>query len=150
MAQAIGEVLCEGGATVDVRLAKEVTDVNGYRAAVVGSAIRMGSWLPEAAEFVETHRDSLSQMPVAYFATCMALQEDTAENRRTAAAYLDPIREKLAPVDVGLFAGAMDYGKLPFVFRLLMKAIKSPEGDFRDWDAIRAWSTSVSPALAGA
>jgi len=150
VAEAIGEVLCEGGVAADVRLAKDVTDLSGYQAVIVGSAIRMGAWLPEAMKFVETHQDVLSRIPVAYFAVCMTLEEDTEENRRTVAAYLDPIRERVQPVDVGLFAGAMDYNKLPFIYRLIVKALKSPEGDFRDWDAIRAWAANARPALLSA
>ena len=145
--EAIGEVLCNGGATTDVRLAKDVTDVSPYRAVVVGSAIRMGRWLPEAVKFVETHRGALSQVPVAYFAVCMTLKDDTEENRREVAAYLDPVREIVQPVDVGLFAGAMNYSKLSIPFRLIIKAMKVPEGDFRDWDGIRAWATNLRPML---
>jgi len=147
VAEAIGKVLCDGGAAVDVRLAKEVTDLSPYRAVVVGSGIRVGKWLPEAVEFVEGHREALSRMPVAYFAVCLTLREDTEENRREVAAYLDPVREVVQPVDVGLFAGVMDYSKLPFTFRLMMKAMKSPEGDFRDWEAIRAWAGQVRARL---
>jgi menaquinone-dependent protoporphyrinogen oxidase len=145
--EAIGQVLCDGGTAVDVRLAKEVTDVSPYRAVVVGSAIRMGQWLPEAVKFVETHRDALSQAPVAYFIVCGTLREDTEENRRTVAAYLDPVREMVQPVDVGLFAGAMDYSKLSFVYRLIVKAMGATEGDFRNWEAIHDWATSIRPML---
>jgi len=31
--------------------------------------------------------------------------------------------------------------------RLMMKAMKRPEGDFRDWEAIRARADGVRPAL---
>jgi len=147
VAEAIGQVLCEAGAAVDVRLAKEVTDLSPYRAVVVGSGIRVGKWLPEAVEFVERHREALSRMPVAYFLVCLTLKEDTEENRRTVAAYLDPVRDLVQPVDVGLFAGVMDYNKLPFIFRLMMKAMKSPEGDFRNWETIRAWAGQVHTSL---
>ena len=150
VAEAIGRTLCDGGAAVDVRLVKDVTDVSDYRAVVVGSAICMGQWLPEAGKFVEAHRDVLSRVPVAYFTVCMTLQDDTEENRRTVAGYTDPVRGIVPPVDEGLFAGAMDHSKLPFVFRLLMKAMKVPEGDFRDWDGIRDWAASVRPLLLGA
>jgi len=51
------------------------------------------------------------------------------------------------PVEVGLFAGAMDYSKLPFILRLLMKAMKSPQGDFRDWEAITSWATDIAAVL---
>lgn len=147
VAEAIGQVLCDAGAAVDVRLAKNVTDVSPYRAVIVGSAIRASRWLPEASKFVETHREALSRVPVAYFLTCVILGDDTEENRRTAAAYLDPVREMVQPVDVGLFAGVMDYSKLSFVFRLMMKVMGATEGDFRDWEAIRAWADGLHPAL---
>ena len=149
VAEAVGQALCEAGAAVDVRLAKNVTDVSPYRAVIVGSAIRMGRWLPEAVQFVETHREPLSRVPVAYFLGCMTLEDDTEENRRTVAAYLDPVCEIVQPVDVGLFAGVMDYSKLSFVFRLMMKAMGTPEGDFRDWEAICAWAADLRPALLG-
>ena len=147
VSEVIGQVLREAGAAVDVRLAKDVTDLSPYRAVVVGSGIRVGKWLPEAVEFVERHREVLSRIPVAYFLVCLTLKEDTEENRREVSAYLDPVRDLVQPVDVGLFAGAMDYSKLPFILRLVMKAMKSPKGDFRDWEAIRAWADRVHNRL---
>jgi len=150
VAEAIGEVLCDGGAAVDVRLAKDMTDLSPYRAVVVGSAIYMGRWMSEAVKFVETHRDALNSMPVAYFVVCLTMKDDTEENRRTVAAYLDPVREVVQPVDVGLFAGRLDYSKLPFLFRLIIKAMKQPEGDYRNWEAIRAWAGELAPLLGSA
>lgn len=153
VAEAIGEVLCNGGAAVDVRLAKDVTDVSPYRAVVVGSAIYMGRWMSEAVKFVERQRDALSQVPVAYFTVCLTMKDDTEENRRTVAAYLDPVREQVPqvqPVDVGLFAGRLDSSKLPFLYRLIIKAMKQPEGDFRNWEAIRAWAGELVPLLESA
>jgi len=150
VAETIGQVLCETGVAVDVRLVQNVTDVSPYRAVIVGSAIRMGRWLPEASKFAETHQKALGQVPVAYFLACMTLEDNSEEKRRTVTAYLDPVREIMQPVDVGLFAGTMDYSKLPFVFRLMMKAMGTPEGDYRDWEAIRAWADGLRPALLGA
>ena len=60
------------------------------------------------------------------------------------------MRGVVQPVDVGLFAGTMDYSKLSFVLRLVIKAMKVPEGDFRNWDAIRDWAANVRPMLLGA
>ena len=153
VAGAVGEALCNRGATVDVRLAKDVSDVSPYSAVIVGSAVYMGRWMSEAAKFVETHRDALSRVPVAYFTVCLTLKEDTDENRRTVAAYLDPVRDKVPevePVTVGLFAGALDYSKLPFLYRTIAKKLAGPEGDFRDWEAIHAWAGQVRSVLPGA
>ena len=114
MAEAIGQTLRDGGATVDVRPAKDVSDVSDYSAAVVGSGIRAGQVYGDAMSFLEMHQEALSRIPVACFVICMTMQEDTEENRRKAEAYLDPVREKvpqIQPEDVGLFAGAMSRNK---------------------------------------
>jgi menaquinone-dependent protoporphyrinogen oxidase len=147
VAEAIGQLLCDAGAAVDVRLAKDVTNVNDYQAVVVGGAAYTGQWMSEAVKFVETHRDALNRVPVAYFTVCLTLKEDTEENRRTVAAYLDPVREVVQPVAEGLFVGRLDYSKLPFLYRMIAKAMGSSEGDFRDWEAIRAWADSIRPLL---
>ena len=144
----IGRVIeNKSGYKVDVRPVGKLKDVDGYDAVIIGSAIRAGKWLPEATKFVEKHRDALSQVPVAYFTVCLTMMEDTEENRREVAAYLDPVCEIVQPVDVGLFAGVMDYSKLSFLLRLMMKKMRSPEGDFRDWEAIRAWAGQVRDHL---
>jgi menaquinone-dependent protoporphyrinogen oxidase len=54
-AEEIGKTLRAGGAAVDVRRAKEVTDVSRYGAVVLGTGIRAGQVYNEAAAFVETH-----------------------------------------------------------------------------------------------
>jgi menaquinone-dependent protoporphyrinogen oxidase len=105
--------------------------------------------MPEAVDFVETNQEALTQMPVAYFVVCATLQQDTEENRRTVAAYLDPLRQLVEPVKEGLFAGAIDRSKLPLPLRLILKAMKAGEGDWRDWDAIRAWAADVHSLLQG-
>ncbi len=148
VAAEIGRVIeSKSGCRVDVHPMSRLDGVNGYGGVIIGSAIRAGKWLPEATKFVEEHRDALSRVPVAFFTVCLTMKDDTEENRRTVAAYLDPVREVVEPVDVGLFAGAMDYSKLPFILRLMMKAMKAPQGDFRDWEGIRAWADSICPLL---
>jgi menaquinone-dependent protoporphyrinogen oxidase len=152
VAESIGQVLSAAGASVDVRLVKDVNDLSPYQGVIVGSAIRMGKWLPEAVEFVKTHQDRLSRVPVAYFAVCLAMKDDTVENRHKALGYLDPVRKQFSqvkPVDMGLFAGAVDYKKLSFAYSLILKVKGAPEGDFRNWEAIRTWAAGVRPALDG-
>src|SRR4030043_177459 len=150
VAEAIGQVLCEAGGAVDVRLVKDVTDLSPYQGVIVGSAIRMGKWLPEVVEFVKTHQDTLSRVPVAYFAVCLTMKDDTVENRHKALSYLDPVRKQfpqVKPADIGLFAGAVDYRKLSFAYSLILKVMGAPEGDFRNWEAIRTWGAGRRPAL---
>nr|HQD26703.1 flavodoxin domain-containing protein [Methanoculleus thermophilus] len=47
VAEAIGDELRKSGADVDVKPVGEVRDLSLYRAAVIGSPIYMGKWLPE-------------------------------------------------------------------------------------------------------
>jgi menaquinone-dependent protoporphyrinogen oxidase len=153
VAEAIGETLRRAGAPVDVRLIGDVNDLGPYRSVVVGSAVRMGRWLPEAVDFVEKHRDRLGRVPTAYFVVCASMKEDTPENRGKVFAYLDPVRKgapQIHTANTGLFAGAVDFSKLSFIYRSALKAKGSTEGDFRNWGAIKTWAGDVAPALLGA
>ena len=149
VAQAVGNALCAAGAAVDVRRVEDVTDVSGYRAVVVGSAVYMRRLMSKAVAFVETNRQALSQVPLAYFVVCGTLKEDTAENRRQAAAFLDPLRQVVQPVDEGLFAGVMDYGKMSFLQQMILRVMGGVEGDFRDWEAIQGWAVGLPATLFG-
>ncbi len=154
VAEAIGKVLCDRGAVVDVHLVKNGGDLGSYQAAVIGSATRMASWSPEAISFVEGHKKMLSRIPVAYFLTCMTLVKDTEESRRMARSYMEPVLKavpEVKPIDMGLFPGALDYSKLNLMYRTVMKYKMEkkgvPEGDFRDWAAIRTWAVGLSSPL---
>jgi menaquinone-dependent protoporphyrinogen oxidase len=148
VAEAVGEELRNMGAEVDVGLAKDVKDLKPYSAVILGSGIRMGQLLSDATKFVEKHREALSQVPVAYFVVCLTMKDDTEESRTTVEAYLDPVREMVEPMDIGLFAGVIDYSKLSFTARTMSKAMKVSEGDFRDWETIRAWARQLHDRLA--
>jgi menaquinone-dependent protoporphyrinogen IX oxidase len=80
------------------------------------------------------------------------MKDDTPENRGKVLAYLDPVRKEapqMQPANTGLFAGAVDFSKLSFVYRSMLKAKGVREGDFRNWGAIGAWAADVAPALLG-
>jgi menaquinone-dependent protoporphyrinogen oxidase len=146
VAEAIGQVLKGSGISSDVLLAGQVADVSTYRAAILGSAIRMGKWLPEATKLVERSQAALAGMPTAFFTVCMTMQKDTPENRRVAEGYMQPILQMVRPSSIGLFGGRMDYSRLGFLDRLIVSKMKKvPEGDYRDWKAIRAWASAFRP-----
>jgi menaquinone-dependent protoporphyrinogen oxidase len=156
VAEAVALSLCGAGMHAEVRRVETVNRVSDYDAVVVGSAVRSGRWLPEAMDFVQSYRDVLSERPVAYFLTCLALYRDTPETRRTAQGYMTPVLEsvpKVVPKDAGLFAGVLDYERYNLVMRMVMKHKMAkqgvPEGDHRDWERIRAWARGLVPRLAG-
>lgn len=143
VADAIGKELCGKDVATDVALIKNADNVNSYQGVVIGSAVYRGKWLPEAVDFVEKNRDTLRQVPVAYFLVCMTLSRPTEENRAQVLSYMDPILKavpEIKPVGIGTFAGALDYSNLSWLNKEILKSKKTPEGDFRDWNAIRTWA----------
>jgi menaquinone-dependent protoporphyrinogen oxidase len=151
VAEAIGQVLCEAGAAVDVLPAREVKDLSPYGAVVIGSAARMGRILGDAVKLAKRHRQELADIPTAYFTVCLAVTDSKPENRDAANGYLAPLREVKTPVSEAIFAGAIDYEKLEPLLRMVMSKSKPmPEGDFRQWEAIREWAHEIAPALMGA
>jgi menaquinone-dependent protoporphyrinogen oxidase len=153
VAEAIGVTLAESGAQVEVRPMQEVKDLMPYRAVVAGSAIQGGKWLPEAMQFMQTHRAALAQKPFTAFLVCMTLAMPGADKyREHVAGFLQPVRALVRPVSEGLFAGALDISKIPsfgdrLKFRLSVAFGVWSEGDHRDWNAIRAWAESIRPLL---
>ncbi|MEW5870055.1 MAG: flavodoxin domain-containing protein [Chloroflexota bacterium] len=146
VAEAIGKTLEAHGLPVDVLSMKEVQDLSAYRAVIAGSAINGGAWLPEAMSFIQTHQAELRSQPFAVFQVCMTLAMKNGEQYRShVASWLEPVRRLARPVNEGLFAGALDIGKIPsrsdrFKFRLSVLFGVWKEGDHRDWNAIRAWA----------
>jgi menaquinone-dependent protoporphyrinogen oxidase len=155
VAKAIAAVLVQEGARVETLQVKSATALNSYDGVIVGGAIQYDKWMAEAAEFVRTHQEILCSLPVAYFFTCLTLSKQSEKAQRQAMAYgakLCALVPRVAPVDVGAFAGVLSYRKLPFFMRLLAKGVFAvlgvEEGDYRDWDAINAWAKGVYPKLA--
>jgi menaquinone-dependent protoporphyrinogen oxidase len=148
VARAVGEVLRAAGHEVDVRPVKEVHDLMGYDALVLGSAIWAGKPLPEAVRFAKDQRNAFVHVPVAYFILCDTLREDTPENREVARNYLAPLDTVQLPVSAGLFGGVRDFSKLNPLLRWFLKnVVRLVEGDGRNWDAINAWAASLPDLL---
>jgi menaquinone-dependent protoporphyrinogen oxidase len=153
VAEAIAKTLAEGGAQVEVRSMKDVADVSPYRAVVAGSAIQGSKWLPEAMEWVRTHRSALIKKPFATFMVCITLSMKNSDQYRSGILeWMAPVRSQVRPVSEGIFAGSLDFSKIPFSFSALMMRLPVlfgvwKVGDHRDWNAIRAWSESLVAKL---
>jgi len=150
VAEAIGDVLCQDGNTVETKWIKNVKDINNYDAVIIGSAIQYENWMPEAREFVKNNQDILKNMPVAYFITCMPLSRKEEGAMQQAIEYSDKLCAlvpQVKPVSVGRFAGVLDYSKIPFLLGIIVRGVmaihKVKEGDYRDWNAIRLWAKSI-------
>jgi menaquinone-dependent protoporphyrinogen oxidase len=156
VAEAIGGVLREAGAQVDICRARRAKDVDSYQAVIVGASVHMGLLHREVTRFLRRYRKALAQVPVAHFCVCLAASEDTEENRTATAGYLEKLRQaapEVEPVDQGLFAGAVlaDTPEFKRLFPLLKVPVTAmaEQPDHRDWEAIRAWAQEITPKLLG-
>lgn len=143
VAQVIAQELTKRGYMVDLRQAKEVSDLSDYQAVVLGSAVRFSQWLPDALKFVEQNRATLVQMPTAFFAVHLLNAGSDETSRKMRLACLDSARKLVVPTAEAFFMGVGDPKKVSFIEGLIGKMVKSPEGDFRDWDAIRSWAAQL-------
>lgn len=143
VAQAVAEELSARGKAVDVRFVQKVNALDGYQAVLVGSAIRMGQWLPEAVQFVEKHQQALRQLPTAFFTVHMLNVGDDETSRKNRFAYLDSVRKFMTPQQAVFFAGKIDMSKMSFIDRLITQVMKGSDSDLRDWSKIRGWAQTV-------
>ncbi|OGO57532.1 MAG: hypothetical protein A2V85_13525 [Chloroflexi bacterium RBG_16_72_14] len=143
IAEEIGRVLRDGGLDAEVAEARLVSDVAAYGAVVLGSALYAAHWQRDANRFVARHLAALRTRPVWLFST--------GPLDRSADAGLLP-----APPSVAITTDPIGArGHRVFGGRLLADTpgldpqvlATHPVGDFRDWDAIRAWAAGIAAAL---
>jgi len=144
IAEAIGNTLAGRGFDVNVAKPEEVTDVVGYQAIVLGSAVYAGHWTDPAKDLAQRVADTNPKPAVWLFSS---------------GPVGDPPKPEEDPVDVTevikaisarehrVFAGKIDRSKLSFGEKAIMIAVRAPEGDFRDWDEITTWADSIADNL---
>lgn len=144
VAEAIAEELGHGH-EVQVRNAAEVDSFEGADAVVLGSAIYAGRWLEPARKLIEERSGELASRAVWLFSVGPLGDPAKPED-----AGPEGISEAIDATNASgheVFAGKLDRAALSRVERLMVRALRAPEGDFRDWDAIRAWAAGVAAEL---
>jgi menaquinone-dependent protoporphyrinogen oxidase len=154
VAVAIGKVLCHEGHIAETKKIKNVTNLQMYDAVIVGSAIQYDTWMSEARAFVTANQHILNKLPVAFFFTCLVLSKKSEKTEQKAMVYSDKLLSlipQVKPLSIGRFAGVLDYSRIPFFPRQIIKTallvLGVREGDYRDWNAIRSWGMSIHRTL---
>ncbi|MEI5582551.1 MULTISPECIES: flavodoxin domain-containing protein [unclassified Agromyces] len=156
IAQRIGETLTGRGLEVEVKRCKDLEEASGYDAYVIGSATYEFNWRKPARRFVERNADQLAAKPTWLFAsgplgteTVDEKGEDVLEGARPK--QFDAYEELIHPRGTQVFRGAYEHDRIRGADRIIawMPAIRDlmPEGDFREWDAIDAWASSIAEEL---
>ena len=145
IAESIAETLRTLGKESDCLAVEEPPDPRRYEGVILGSAIYIGSWLPDATAFARDNAGDLADRHVWLFSSGPfghpVLDEEEQPKE------LEELRHRISPRDHRLFYGALDMDKLAFEERMVVKAMGAPAGDFRDWDDIRSWTEGIASSL---
>jgi menaquinone-dependent protoporphyrinogen oxidase len=177
VAHAVGEELINSGLTVDVIAIKEINSIEAYDAVIVGAPMIMG-FHRSALRFLKKHREEFKRIPLAVFVMAMSLTQTDETSVLGVQVYLDnnlpkppqkigslTFRERYArlsnylqpifsairpskPVNVGVFGGRLEYGRLKWwavLFAMLI--IQAPAGERRNWPSIRSWAATLPSSL---
>lgn len=153
IAEAICKTLVQNGEETDLLPIQDVNDLSAYHVVIIGSPIRKSRWLPEAMQFLQTHRAELARKRIATFTVCITMAMPNAEHYQDAVReWIAPVRAMAQPVSEGLFAGKLDFNKLPWtldtlLFRVTVALGILPKGDHRDWIAVHTWAQGLRPLL---
>ncbi len=149
IAARVGQVLHQAGLPVKVLPVGEVDDLGPYRAVVLGSAVYAGQWRKAAADFLQANQEALAQRAVWLFSSGPTGEGDPAQlmNGWRFPAPLEPVAQRIGARDTAFFHGALDPAKLSLGEKLIVKGVKAPLGDFRDWGAIESWAAAIAAAL---
>lgn len=149
IAEKIGQALGEAGLRADVLPADRVSDLSPYKAVVLGSAVYIGRWRKEAVKFLKANEAALAEKAVWLFSSGPTGEGDPVKLLQgwRFPNSLQPLADRLQIRDIAVFHGAVDREKLNFIERWMLKNVKAPVGDFRDWEAITAWATAIADAL---
>jgi menaquinone-dependent protoporphyrinogen oxidase len=144
IAQAITDELSKRGLEarwIDAKGARELTN---FDAAVIGSAVYMGKWLPEAQQLVKQHSERLRAAQVWLFSSGPLGDPPVPKGGS-----IEPVTliEATGARDHAVFSGKLDKDHLSLIERTAVRVVKAPYGDFRDWDAIRAWARTIGEGL---
>ena len=177
VANTIAEDIRKSGELVDVKPLSEVKDISTYDALVVGGPMMMGwhpqvtEFMKKNAQVLKgkplacflsamslTQTGQNNSLPFPVFKDPLLVK--TVENPKElgfkekftlVSNYVKPFLMGIlmeAPKKVAIFGGKLDLARLNLFERLFVQIIISAKpGDFRNWEAIHAWSAELIPAL---
>lgn len=117
--------------------------VGDAEAVVLGSAVYMSRWMAHARDFAERYAAALAALPTWLFSVGLA----GAEADEPAA--IEPkLVAAVDPVGATTFAGRINPALLSLPERPVTRLVQAPQGDLRDWDAVRTFARRIDAELA--
>jgi menaquinone-dependent protoporphyrinogen oxidase len=112
-----------------------------YAAVVLGSAVYVGRWLEPAREYATAHAAALRARPVWLFSSGPIGEPPFPADEPHDVGALTPLTGARGH---RVFPGRLEKNRLSFGERAMVTAMRAPLGDFRDWDAVRAWGNEIA------
>jgi menaquinone-dependent protoporphyrinogen oxidase len=145
IAQAISETLSSHGVDATLKPIEDVQSIDGYQAVVIGSGVYAGRWLKPARELVKRHESELKQRKVWLFSSGPVGDPPKPVEESTEFAQM---KAATGALEHRIFSGRVDPKALSLPERAVVAALHAPTGDFRDFDAIRAWAAHIAGSIA--
>ncbi|MBJ7450990.1 MAG: flavodoxin [Blastococcus sp.] len=120
-------------------------DPSAFDAVVLGSAVYAGRWLEPAREYAATHAETLRGRPTWLFSSGPVGEPPFPPDEPHDVAPLAALTHARGHA---IFPGRLEKERLGFAERAMVTAMRAPLGDFRDWDAVRAWGEEIAQELA--
>jgi len=116
---------------------------------VLGSAVYIGKWRKEAEKFLQANEKALAERQVWLFSSGPMGKGDPVELTQgwRLPMALQSVVVRIQPRDIAVFHGNVNEKKLNFIEKWMLKNVKAPPGDFRDWEAITSWAMGIADVL---
>ena len=144
VAAVIAERLQAAQIDVETKRPEDVDTVDDYDAFVLGSAVYMTKWTPEAVDFTKRVHVALKAKPVWAFSVGLS---GLPKGKVSDPMRIGPVLLALDPEDHMTFAGRFDPSRLNLRERSIAKLGGASEGDFRDWGEVRQWADAIATSL---
>jgi menaquinone-dependent protoporphyrinogen oxidase len=144
IAEEISSTLAAAGFQTAVLPPDAVTSLEGYDAVILGSSVYVGHWMDAAVNLVERFSTEIKAVPVWIFSSGPIGHEPQPDDEPVDVA---EIVAATGARDHRVFAGQVDRSRLGLGEKVILTAVRAPEGDFRPWDEIRAWAAGIATEL---
>jgi menaquinone-dependent protoporphyrinogen oxidase len=144
VASVVGAILSDLGFDIDTVSPEAVQSIADYDAVVLGSGVYAGHWLAAAKSFVTRFEEPLRARPVFLF-SCGPLGDPPKPEAEPEDAI--EIACLTQAVSHRVFPGRLQRSALPFAEKVVVAAVRAPDGDFRPWDDIADWAREIGRQL---
>ena len=145
IAQVIADELDTLGMNAQLRDFDDIGDIAEFDAVLLGSAVYYGNWMKEAKKFAERNSEELKKKAVWLFSSGPVSDKEPQEKDQPR--HIEEIVEMTGARGHTIFVGKLDLDDINFLEKMIIKGVKAPYGDFRNWHAIREWADEIAKAL---